>query len=48
MLPQIATFYFLVLLASGVSTVFADDDSPVVDEGSETQLFTAVLVVFKF
>ncbi|MGD1970781.1 MAG: MipA/OmpV family protein [Desulfobacterales bacterium] len=26
----------------------ADDDSPVVDEGSETQLFTAVLVVFKF
>jgi outer membrane scaffolding protein for murein synthesis (MipA/OmpV family) len=26
----------------------ADDGSPVVDEGSETQLFTAVLVVFKF
>jgi outer membrane scaffolding protein for murein synthesis (MipA/OmpV family) len=26
----------------------ADDDSPVVDEGSETQLFTAVLVLFKF
>ena len=26
----------------------ADDDSPVVDEGSETQFFTAVLVVFKF
>jgi outer membrane scaffolding protein for murein synthesis (MipA/OmpV family) len=26
----------------------ADDDSPVVDQGSETQLFTAVLVVFKF
>jgi outer membrane protein len=26
----------------------ADDDSPVVDEGSETQLFSAVLVVFKF
>jgi hypothetical protein len=26
----------------------ADDDSPVVDEGSETQLFTAVLVVFNF
>ena len=26
----------------------ANDDSPVVDEGSETQLFTAVLVVFKF
>ena len=26
----------------------ADDDSPVVDEGSETQLFTGVLVVFKF
>jgi outer membrane scaffolding protein for murein synthesis (MipA/OmpV family) len=26
----------------------ADDDSPVVDEGSETQLFTAVLVMFKF
>ena len=26
----------------------ADDSSPVVDEGSETQLFTAVLVVFKF
>ena len=26
----------------------ADDGSPVVDEGSETQLFTAVLVVFNF
>jgi len=26
----------------------ADDDSPVVDQGSETQMFTAVLVVFKF
>lgn len=26
----------------------ADDDSPVVDQGSETQLFTAALVVFKF
>ena len=26
----------------------ADEDSPVVDEGSETQVFTAVLVVFKF
>jgi outer membrane scaffolding protein for murein synthesis (MipA/OmpV family) len=26
----------------------ANDDSPVVDEGSETQLFSAVLVVFKF
>jgi outer membrane scaffolding protein for murein synthesis (MipA/OmpV family) len=26
----------------------ADDGSPVVDRGSETQLFTAVLVVFKF
>jgi outer membrane protein len=26
----------------------ADDDSPVVDEGSENQLFTAILVVFKF
>jgi len=26
----------------------ADDDSPVVDEGSETQLFTAVLVVWNF
>jgi hypothetical protein len=26
----------------------ADDDSPVVDEDSETQLFSAVLVVFKF
>jgi outer membrane protein len=26
----------------------ADDDSPVVDQGSETQVFTAVLVVFKF
>jgi outer membrane scaffolding protein for murein synthesis (MipA/OmpV family) len=26
----------------------ADDDSPVVDEGSETQLFSAVLVVLKF
>jgi len=26
----------------------ADDDSPVVDEGSETQLFTAVMVLFKF
>ena len=26
----------------------ADDDSPVVDEGSETQLFTGVLVVFNF
>ncbi|MGD2098020.1 MAG: MipA/OmpV family protein [Desulfobacterales bacterium] len=26
----------------------ADDSSPVVDEGSETQLFTAVMVVFKF
>ena len=26
----------------------ADDDSPVVDQGSETQLFTAILVVFKF
>jgi outer membrane scaffolding protein for murein synthesis (MipA/OmpV family) len=26
----------------------ADDDSPVVDEGSETQAFTAVLVVFNF
>jgi outer membrane scaffolding protein for murein synthesis (MipA/OmpV family) len=26
----------------------ADDGSPVVDQGSETQLFTAVLVVFKF
>lgn len=26
----------------------ADDDSPVVDQGSETQLFTAVLVLFKF
>ena len=26
----------------------ADDDSPVVDEGSENQLFSAVLVVFNF
>ena len=26
----------------------ADDDSPVVDEGSETQLFTAVMVLYKF
>ena len=26
----------------------ADDDSPVVDEGSETQLFGAVLVVYNF
>ena len=26
----------------------ADDDSPVVDEGSETQLFSAVLVVWNF
>jgi outer membrane protein len=26
----------------------ADDNSPVVDQGSETQLFTAVLVAFKF
>ena len=26
----------------------ADDDSPVVDQGSETQMFTAVLVVWKF
>ena len=26
----------------------ASDDSPVVDQGSETQLFTAILVVFKF
>lgn len=26
----------------------ADEDSPVVDQGSETQVFTAVLVVFKF
>jgi outer membrane protein len=26
----------------------ADDDSPVVDQGSENQLFTAILVVFKF
>lgn len=26
----------------------ADDDSPVVDQGSETQIFTGVLVMFKF
>lgn len=26
----------------------ADDDSPVTDEGSEHQLFSSVLVVFKF
>ena len=26
----------------------ADDDSPVVDEGSETQLFTGVLVIYNF
>ena len=26
----------------------ADDDSPVVDEGSESQLFTGVLVVYNF
>lgn len=26
MLPQIATFYFLVLLAFGIPTVFADED----------------------
>jgi hypothetical protein len=26
----------------------ADDDSPVVDQGSENQFFTGVLVLFKF
>jgi outer membrane scaffolding protein for murein synthesis (MipA/OmpV family) len=26
----------------------ADDDSPVVDQGSETQLFTAVMVLYNF